>query len=63
MVVHTTLLEISCRGSFTFCIPLLNSYSTIGDFYCLLITFANILDTDQARQNVGPDLDLNCLTL
>ena len=29
----------------------------------LLITFANSLDPDQARQNVGPDLDPNCLTL
>ena len=29
----------------------------------LLITFANRLDPDQARQNVGPDLDPNCLTL
>ena len=28
---------------------------------CLLITFANSLDLDQARQNVGPDLDLNFL--
>ena len=26
-------------------------------------TFANRLDPDQARQNVGPDLDPNCLTL
>ena len=25
--------------------------------------FANSLDPDQARQNVGPDLDPNCLTL
>ena len=25
--------------------------------------FANSLDPDQARQNVGPDLDTNCLTL
>ena len=33
-----------------------------GDF-CLLITFANSLDPDQDRQNVGPDLDPNCLTL
>ena len=24
---------------------------------CLLISFANSLDTDQAQQNVGPDLD------
>ena len=27
----------------------------------LLITFANSLDPDQDRQNVGPDLDPNCL--
>ena len=26
-------------------------------------TFANSLDPDQARQNVWPDLDPNCLTL
>ena len=30
-------------------------------FRCLLITFANILDPDQAPQN--PDLDPKCLTL
>ena len=29
----------------------------------LLITFSNSLDPDQARQNVGPNLDPNCLTL
>ena len=29
---------------------------------CLLINFANSLDPDQAQQNVGPDLDPNCLT-
>ena len=34
-----------------------------GDLYCLLITFANILDPDQDRQKVGPDLDPNHLTL
>ena len=28
-----------------------------------LLTFANSLDPDQARQNIGPDLDRNCLTL
>ena len=33
-----------------------------GSFRHLLITFANSLDPDQARQNVGPDLDPNCLT-
>ena len=29
----------------------------------LLITFANSLDPDQARRNVGPGLDPNCSTL
>ena len=32
-----------------------------ADFCHLLITFANRLDPDQDRQNVGPDLDPNCL--
>ena len=32
-------------------------------FNVLLITFANNLDPDQARQNVGHDLDQNCLAL
>ena len=40
----------------------LNSLSASGNFCHLLITFANSLDPDQARQNVGPDLDPNCLT-
>ena len=39
-----------------------NSLPARGDFCCPLITFANILNPDQARQNVGPDLDPNCLT-
>ena len=38
-------------------------FPTSGDFCCLLIIFANSLDPDQARQNVGPDLDANCLSL
>ena len=29
----------------------------------LLITFANSLDSDQARQNLRPDWDWICLTL
>ena len=33
-----------------------------GDFCHLLITFANSLDPYQARQNVGPEMDLHCLT-
>ena len=40
-----------------------NSFLASGDFCRLLITFANSLDPDQDRQNVGPDLDANCLTL
>ena len=38
-------------------------FPTSGDFCNLLIIFANSLDPDQAQQNVGPDLDPNCLTL
>ena len=38
-----------------------NSLPPRGDFCCLLITFANSLDPDQARPFVGPDLDPNCL--
>ena len=36
--------------------------TTNDDFCHLLITFANSLEPDQAWQNVGPDLDPNCLT-
>ena len=32
-------------------------------FCCLLIAFANRVDPDQDPQNVGSDLDPNCLTL
>ena len=39
-----------------------NSLPVRGNFCCLLITFANGLGPDQARQNVGPDLDPNCFT-
>ena len=41
-------------------ISLFNSFPVICEFCHLLITFANSLDSDQARQNVGPDLDPNC---
>ena len=34
-------------------------YKKSGNQSCLLITFANSLDTDQVQQNVGPDLDPN----
>ena len=39
-----------------------NSFLASGDFCHLLIIFANSLDPDQDQQNVGPDLDQNCLT-
>ena len=39
-----------------------NSFLDSDEFCGLLITFANSLDPDQARQNIGPDLDPNCLT-
>ena len=47
---------ISCDWCF-------NSFTSGDDFCCLLVTFANSLDLDQARQKVKPDLDPNCLTL
>ena len=40
------------------CFPCFSS-----DFCHLRITFANSLDPDQARQNVGSGLDPICLTL
>ena len=55
MVIHKKFL-VHMRKKF-------NSFPASGDFCCLLITFANILHQDQAQQNVGPDLDPNCLTL
>ena len=40
-----------------------NSFLASGKFCYLLISLTNSLDPDQDRQNVGPDLDPNCLTL
>ena len=40
-----------------------NSSLASGHFCHLLLTIGNSLDPDQDRQNVGPDLDPNCLTL
>ena len=39
-----------------------NSLSASGNFFHLLVIFANSLDPDQVRQNVGPDLGPICLT-
>ena len=41
---------------------LVNSFLAGGDCH-QLITFAINLDSDQNQQNVGPNLDPNCLTL
>ena len=41
----------------------LNALHASGNFWCLLITYANSLDPDQDRQNVGPDLNPNSLTV
>ena len=40
-----------------------NSFLASGNYCFLLIAFANSLDPDQDRQNVGPDLDPNHLML
>ena len=43
---------------------LINSFLASCDFcHLLIITFANSLNSDQDRQNVGPDQDPNRLTL
>ena len=52
-----TIAKVLARSCSVF-----NSLPASGDFCHLLITFANSLDPDQARQNVGPDLDHNRLT-
>ena len=41
----------------------LNSFLAGCNFCHLLITFANRLDPDKDRQNVGSDINSNCLTL
>ena len=42
---------------------MLNSFLANDDFCRLFITFANSLDADQDRLNVGPDLVRTCSTL
>ena len=51
------MIQIYCFISRIRCIPY--SFLTSCEFCRLLITFANSLDPDQNRQNVGPDLDPN----
>ena len=40
----------------------MNSFLVSSDFCQLLITFVNSLDPNQDQQNIGPDMDQNCLT-
>ena len=49
--------KVVSRNCFVF-----NSLPASSHYCHLLVTFANSLDPDQARQNVEPDLDPNCLT-
>ena len=51
-ILDLVLLD-SCVGKF-------NSSLASGNLCRPLVTFANSLDPDQDRQNVGPDLDPNC---
>ena len=58
--VHLTKAETASRkGLF----KILSSFLYSGNFCNLLVTFANSLDPDQDRQNIGLDLDPNRLTL
>ena len=56
------------KQSFVYCFYVvesssLNSFDASGNFCHLSVTFANSLDQDQHRQNSGPALDPNGLTL
>ena len=58
--IYCSLLLLKVRSMLK---TLINSLFVSGDLYRLLMSFANSLDPDQDRQNVGPDLDPNRLTL
>ena len=63
---HLSKIQIKHEGpeSLTWILsPTFVTQMEIIDFYHLLITFVNKLDPGQDWQNVGPDLDQNCLTL
>ena len=58
------LLEIPRRIKFIYFFASTRLMQRIIMVSCrLLITFANRLDPDEARQNVGPDQDQICVTL
>ena len=58
VLARTYKVHVASRSCSVF-----NSLPTSGDLCHLLITFANSLEPDQARQNVGPALEPNCLTV
>ena len=53
LVIYHTFISVC--GHLTLTLYLLVMYF----IRCLLLTFANSLDLDQVRQNIGPGLDLN----
>ena len=60
--INFSQLKILARKSVSTSCFVFNLLPARGVSCCLLIAFANILDPNQARQNVGPDLVPNCLT-
>ena len=60
---HVGMLFILLIRIQTGVLSFFKSFPASCDICRLLITFANSLEPDQAQQNVGPDLDPNCLTL
>ena len=54
-VLKVDILFLACDS--------VNTFHASGDFCRLLITFANSLEPDQDRQNVGPDLDPHRFTV
>ena len=60
----TPLVYTIQSSDFQIALSLLTSGNFCGGKFCgLLITFANSLDPDHDRQNIGPDLDPNCLAI
>ena len=61
--VPTTYVLVEKYEKNTFQLCTLTLFSASGEFCRLSMTFANSLNPDQARRNVGPEMDPNCLTL
>ena len=60
LIIRAKLVQIIYRNS---TLNMLYSLLASGEFCRLLLIFANSLDVDHARLNVGPDLDPNRLRL